>query len=232
MNDGKVPIGFPMGFKFNVEDNIDIDKLLQISEVYHANKYVIGRDDNYCEKPHYHIHFFSAKLTSPGAMKVFRSNVIKKTFPHINKSFRFYLGQDLQSANSDFWLAYAIKETQIKVSGHSITDEMLISAKSHLQIKQMKQVKSESEKNKVKEKKEQKELLLKYVKENLDNYVPPSGKEITTESKILLLIMRYFKENEKHGSLRKGILDMYVVMCLDKILGYDEEMLMLYIYNK
>lgn len=165
-------------------------------------------------------------------MKTFRSNVIKKTFPHINKSFRFYLGQDLPSANPEFWLAYAIKETQVKISGHSITDEMLISAQSHLQIKQMKQVKSEQIKNKDKEKKEFKEILLNYVKDNLPLYVPPRPTETSDETKIQLLIYRYFRENEKYGSMKKGIVDSYTLMCCDKILGYDEVQIMNYLYKK
>lgn len=221
-----VPKGFPMGFKFNVEDNIDIDKLLEISKTYHGDKYVIGRDDNYCDKQHYHIHFFCVKETSEGAMKTFRSNTIKKTFPNIGKSFRFYTGKDLPSADPNMWLGYAIKENLIKVSGLEITDDIVVTAKSQLQIKQMKKVKSEEIKVKDKEKKEFKDKMFEYVNKEvpyyavgdlLDKYDRP------TEIAYKLLIVKYLKEQEKYGSMRRCFIDQYYLEYCCRYLEYTEK---------
>lgn len=230
-----VKVGHPMGFKFNVEDNIDIDKLLEISKVYHGDKYVIGRDDSYCQKPHYHIHFLCVKETSEGAMKTFRTNSIKKTFPNVTKSFRFYAGKDLPNADPEFWLAYAIKETQVKVSGFSITDEMLVAAKSHFQIKQMKQVKSESIEHEQKKKKEFRDKLFDWMDANTSTYLEKftlpcykDGKkgvinkydEINPKLYKMMMIC-YAKEQGK--TLLKFQIERYYIDYCSFRLNYDEE---------
>lgn len=245
-----VKVGFPMGFKFNVEDNIDIDKLLQISQTYHGNKYVIGRDDNYCEKPHYHIHFFSVKETSDGAMKTFRTNVIKKTFPNINKSFRFYVGKDLPSADPNFWLAYAIKENLIKSSDLDITDDILVSAKSHLQVKQMKQVQSEKIKNKDKDKKEFKDKMFEYIRDNQQSYLDTLQESIHFDNcgksaveyvnrydemsprLYKMMIINYLRQNDKYGSIKRCFIDQYYLEYCCRYLQYDDFQVYNMIMNK
>lgn len=226
-DDGKIPVGFPMGFKFNVEDNIDIDKLVAISQVYHGDKYVIGRDTNYCEKQHYHIHFFSAKVTSQGAMKTFRSNVIKKEFPQINKSFRFYAGKDLPSADPNMWIGYAVKEEFVRSSGLEITEDILVAAKSQMQIKQMKKVKSETIVNQEKQKKEFKDNLLAYVKEHLEKYMGDKEYEYIEEC-----IVQFLMDNERYGSIKCGIIDTYYLMCVVKLKHWTSSQVLNYVRRR
>jgi len=222
--------GFPLGIKINEEELINglsIDELIRLTECYHGNNYVVGKDTQFCQKPHYHIHFFSVKDTSLGAMKTFRSNVIKKNFSHISKSFRFYSGQDLENVDPNLWLAYCIKETQVKVSGHSITDEILILAKSQFQVKQMKDVHSQKKKIEQKEKMDFKQQMFEYVKANYTKYCKENDYEdkygnvcITA---VRRLIIKYLREQDKYGSIVKFRIQQYTLEYLGKYCNYSEK---------
>lgn len=74
MVNDKIPKGFPLGIKVNqdeLKEGLTLDKIIDLTKVYHGNHYVIGYDTLYVEKPHYHIHFLSAKETSENAMNFF-----------------------------------------------------------------------------------------------------------------------------------------------------------------
>ena len=222
-----VKIGDPMGFKL-LEDDCDantLDIVLDTLKVYHGDKYIVGKDTDIGvnKRPHYHIHFFAVKEVKEGALKTFRCTMGKK-IPSLSKGSRLYTGQDLPSSDPNQWLGYAIKETQVKVSGYSITDEILISAQSQKQVKQMKAVASEKKANDEKEKKDFNQKLVEYVKENLDKYEIPHQYQQTLKDKdkIRLLIIRYLMENEKIGSIKKGIIDTHFMRCCIQIYGWDE----------
>lgn len=209
----KIPKGFPLGIKVNVTDLINgltLDKIIELTKVYHDNCYVVGYDTLYCEQPHYHIHFASAKETSEGAMKTFRSNVIKKQFPHISKSFRFYTGQDLPSADISNWYAYALKETAHLISNIKIDDNLLIEAKAHLEVKKLKKLHSEKKSNDIKEKKEFKEKMFEYVKTHIPNYDDISDEYYGDEQKCFeIACIEFLIEHEKYGSMKKIFLTQY-----------------------
>lgn len=227
-----VKLGDPMGIKVNDSELINgmtIQSLIELCQTYHGGKVIVGHDTLYCQQPHYHIHWFSVKETSEGAMKTFRSNVIKKKFPHISKSFRFYTGQDLPSAEKDIWLAYAIKETLVS-SDYSITEEIKVLAKSRFQIKQMKSVASEKKANDDKEKKDFREKMILSIKEDFEMYVPSGPHQFNDFDKIKLLIIRYLKQH-RPTSLRRGIIDAYVIPCCIEIFGWDETQIYKYLYQ-
>lgn len=216
--------GFPLGIKVNDEDLIEgltLEALIEITKVYHGDHYVIGHDTLYCQKPHYHIHFYSVKDTSVGAMKTFRSNVIKKKFPHISKSFRFYTGQDLEGVNPALWLAYCIKENLVSNSMLEITDEIRIQAKAQLQVKQLKDVHSQKKAIEQKEKQDFKEKMLEYVRHNYLDYIKQYP-ELETKygnispTVVRRLIIKHLVQENKFGSIKKHILQQYVLEYLVK----------------
>lgn len=133
----EIVVGTPMGIKVNESElvnGLSLETLVEMTSCYHGGKVIIGKDTQFCEQPHYHIHWFSVKETSEGAIKTFRSNVIKKSYPHVSKSFRIYTGQQLDSADSNMWLGYCIKETLVR-SDYAITEEIKVCASSQLQLK-------------------------------------------------------------------------------------------------
>lgn len=233
-----VKVGDPMGFKLLEEDcrPDTLDKVLDALEVYHGGKYIVGKDVNcgLVGKPHYHIHWFSVKDVKEGALKTFRSSLGKK-IPELTKGSRLGTGQDLPSADPNSWLGYAIKETQVKVSGYSITDEILVHAQSHLQLKAMKKVHGEKLQNQKKEKQEFKDKLLAYVKEELPRYEIPSvhlnNFKSSDYTKIKLLVIKYLKESQREGSLKRGLIDTYVMYCAIHILHWDEYSIANYVYG-
>lgn len=209
----KLPIGFPLGIKVNEEDLIHgmtVDSLIQLTKCYHGDTYVVGYDTLYVEKPHYHIHWFSVKETTEGAMKTFRSNVIKKKYPHISKSFRFYAGQDLPTADPGNWLAYCVKEKQIKVNNIEINDDILIQAKAHLEIKKLKKVHSEKKATEQKEKQDFKDKMFDYVSKNMPDY-QSIGTEFYCNEQMAFEVtcIAYLMELKKCGSMKKLFLGQY-----------------------
>lgn len=209
----KIPIGFPMGIKVNVEDlkeGLTVEKLVELSKVYHNNSYVVGYDTLYVDKPHYHIHFASAKETSEGAMKTFRSNVIKKAFPHISSSLRFYTGQDLPSADICNWYAYALKEQTYLISNIKVTEQMEIEGKSHLEVKKLKKIHSEKKNNDIKEKKEFKNKMFEYIKKHISNF-DDKGDEYYGNEQLAFDIscIKFLMEEDKYGSMKKLFLRQY-----------------------
>lgn len=229
--------GFPMGIKVNDEELITdtmLDEIIELTECYHGGHYIIGHDTQYCQKPHHHIHWFAVKDTSEGAMKTFRSDKIKKKFPHISRSFRFYVGQDLPDAKPQLWLAYAIKETQVKVSGFSITDDILIGAKSQFEIKQMKQVHSQKKANEQKEKQDFKQKMLSYVFDNYMIYAKELKQEDLSEYKMSIvrrLLLKFLMLEGKFGSMKKHFVQQYYLEFMIMYGGWDESDLEKFIFG-
>lgn len=239
--DKDIPKGFPLGFKINEDEltnGLTIDKLIELTKCYHGDKYVVGKDTLYCDKTHYHIHFYSNKNTTKDAMKTFRTNKIKKEFPHIGKSFRFYTGQDLKDVNPELWLAYCIKETQVKVSGFSITDDILIQAKAQLQVKQLKNVHSQKKALDDKAKKDFKTQMLEYVRDKYSDFVKTGflkdagfDNGVFQPRPVRALLIRYLKEQAKYGSLKKHFLDAYVLEFMCVYANWGEQEIEMYIYK-
>lgn len=230
-----IPVGFPLGIKINLEDLSDeltLEHLVEQFKCYHQDKYVIGYDTLYVEKPHYHIHFLSAKDTSEGAIKVFRT-ALKKKYPHLPKSFRFYTGQDLPTANTQNWLAYCIKEKLIKANNIEVTDEMVIEAKSHLEVKRLKKIHSEKKVTEQKEKQDFKEKMFAYVLQHQPDYQSVGTPYYANEQKSFeVTCIKYLIENNKYGSIKKIFLGQYYLeyktkYCSDK---WDAEQVYNYLY--
>lgn len=231
-----IPQGFPLGIKFNDDELIngmDVSSLIQITHCYHGGNYVVGHDTLYCNKPHYHIHFRAVKETSKNAMSTFRSNVIKKKFPHISNAFRFYTGQDLNDVDPNLWLAYAIKETQVAISGYSITDDIKVQAKSQLEIKRLKNIHSQKKANEQKEKTEFKTEMFNYVKDRYLGYckdeeldVDKYGLNLTV---IRRLLIKFLVEKDRFGSLKKHYIQAYTLEYLAKNGGYTEKDIEIYL---
>lgn len=231
-----IPVGFPLGIKVNAEELIngmDLSSIVQLTEVYHGGKYVIGYDTQYCEKPHYHIHFRAVKETSQNAMKTFRSNVIKKKFPHISRAFRLYAGQDLKDVNPDLWFAYCIKETQVEVSGYSITDDIKIQAKTQLEIKKLKNVHSQKKALEQKEKTEFKTDMFNYVRDSYVEYCKEEELDCDqyglNKTAIRRLLIKYLVNHDRYGSLKKHYIQAYTLEYLAKNGGFTEKDIEIYL---
>lgn len=209
----KLPIGFPMGIKVNADELINgltIEELIKMTQVYHGNTYIVGYDTLYVTKPHYHIHWFSVKETTEGAMKTFRSNVIKKKYPHITRSFRFYTGQDLPTAQKQNWLAYCIKEKLIEVNNIEVNETMLIEAKAHLEIKRLKKIKSEQKADAEKEKMEFKDEMFAYVEKNMLDYQSVGEQCYGNEQMAFeIACIQFLVMKKKCGSMKIHFLNQY-----------------------
>lgn len=207
-----ITTGFPLGIKindFDLVNGLTLEKLIELTKTYHNDKYIIGRDTLYVEQAHYHIHFYSAKDTSDGALKVFRTN-LKKSYPHLSKSFRLYTGQDLPSADPMIWIAYAMKEKLVKTSGIEITDEMVTEAGVRLGLKKLNKVHSEKKANEQKEKKAFKEKMFDYVLKNVPCH-QQVGEEYygQEEEAVKTTLIQFMVDNEKFGSIKEHFLSQY-----------------------
>lgn len=209
----KKPIGFPMGIKVNEEDlvnGLSLEQLVELTELYHGGNYVIGFDTLYVEKKHYHIHWLSIKETSEGALKTFRSNVLKKKFPHLPRSFRLSFGKDLPSADPMYWISYAIKENVIRMVGYELTEQMRIDCKSHLEIKRLKSIKSEQKAVEQKQKQDFKDKMFLYVSQNM-----PETRQIGEEyycrefDAFSVTVIEYMETVDKFGSMKLNFLRQY-----------------------
>lgn len=208
-----IPIGFPMGIKinlFDLKEGLSLEKLIELTNSYHGGFYVIGYDTLYVEEPHYHVHWFAVKETSSGALKTFRTNVIKKSYPHISKSFRIYSGQDIPSAEPFRWISYCIKETCIKSEGIEITEEIQVQAKADLEIKKLKKVRSEKKTIEEKEKKDFKEKMFQFVLMNAPDYQDKYGEFYgDEETAVKVTIVQFLMDVNKFGSIKEHFLHQY-----------------------
>lgn len=218
-----VKVGDPMGFKVNITDELVLDDIIKALEVYHGGAYVVGKDTAFNVIPHYHIHFFSVKCVTANALKVFR-NSMKNRFSYLQRCDKLYTGQDLESANASKWIAYCIKEQLISNEGIEITEEIKILSKASFETKRQNKVYSEQKQNVEKEKKEFKHKCLEYVKANIDEYEIPAQykNQISESNKTRLLVIKFLIDNDKIGSLKKGIIDTYVMYCNIHLHGWDE----------
>lgn len=217
-------IGDPMGFKVNDGPSLVLSDIINALAIYHGNCYIVGYDKSFVEKPHYHINWFCAKPVSESARKVFRNSMGKK-FPYLEKSDKLYTGEILPSADNDRWIAYAMKETLIDISGIELTDNIKILAKSCYENKRQNKVYSEKKENEEKEKKDFKAKMLAYVKLNYDTYEIPDFQrqnQMGDGNKIKLIIIKFLKENSREGSLTKSHIDRYAMYCNIHLFEWDE----------
>jgi len=206
-----IPIGHAMGVKINacdIKDYFNLDTIIECLEKFHGGEYVIGYDAKFVEKPHYHIHFFTKRETSTGAMKTFRSSVFKKKYPGLPTSFRYYPGKDVPTASPTWWLSYAIKETIVKVNNIVVTPEMEIERGTMLEIKKLKKVKSEALADKDKKKKDQKTEMFAWVVSKIALLMEENPK-YTEYDAFIELICSYFMSVEKYGSMRLTFIRNY-----------------------
>lgn len=213
--------GDPMGFKLNKCSNVDLDKLIEMLKCYHNGQYIVGYDTSFVEKPHYHIHWFSAKEVTEGALKTFRSGLGRK-LSGLTKADKLYVGQVIE-ADERRWIGYAIKEAYIQGTIEP-DEETHIYAKASFENKRQKHVYGQQKATVEKEKKEFKDKLCEYVKNQLPEYKIPDMyvNKLKDSDKVRLLVIKYLMENERSGSLKKGIIDSYVMHCNIKINKWDE----------
>lgn len=214
MSKTNIPKGFPMGIKVNLDDLIEgltIEKLIEVTQVYHNNCYIIGKDTSLCDKAHYHIHWFSAKDTTEGAMKTFRSNVIKKQFPHISKSFRFYTGKDIPDAQPICWYAYCIKEHFVSVSNQIFDEtELKIEAQVQNKNKHLKRIKSQDIQIKEQEKKDFKSKLFAFIKQNMPDWQSHGTEYYADEYRAFsVTLIKFAIEESRFGIMKPMFLRQY-----------------------
>ena len=224
-------VGSPIGFKINLSDELILDDMINALKVYHGGKYVVGKDTSFGVTPHYHIHFLSVKNVTANALKAFRTALGKKT-TYLTRSDKLYTGQDLPSADPERWFAYALKEEIIKIEGISHTPTLEVLRKSSFENKRQNKVYSEKKENEEKAKKDFKNKMLEYVKAKVHDYeIPDLYKNTIGKQHIVrLLVIRFLMENEREGSLKKGIIDSYTMYCNIKIYEWDEFKVMGNIY--
>lgn len=211
----KVIVGSPMGFKVNICSELNgvvLNSLIKSLEVYHGGSYVVGKDTLFGVKPHYHIHWYSVKDVSESAIKVKR-NSLGKEFSWLTKSDKIYTGQDLESANPNQWLAYAIKEKLVENKGIEITAEIEKLASVSLETKRQKKVYSEKKALDEKEKKEFKFKMFDSIKKDfpdLESY----GSEYygaNEEDVFYELCIGYLMSNSKYGSMKMNFLRQWYI---------------------
>lgn len=225
-------IGDPMGFKVNESPDLVLKDIIDALAIYHGNCYVVGYDKSFVDTPHYHINWLCVKPVSESARKVFRNSMGKK-FPYLQKSDKLYTGEILPSADNDRWIAYAMKETLIEISGIELTENIKILAKSCFENKRQNKVYSEKKVNEEKEKKDFRNKLLSYVKLSYDSYeIPDMYKQngFGDAHKVKLLVIKFLKENQREGSLTKSHIDRYTMYCNIHLFEWDEYQIMKNVY--
>jgi len=225
----------PMGLKINCfevnEERTQLTDLIALTKSYHKGLYVIGHDTTYCEQPHYHIHWWCEKEVTKGAVKTFRSTKIKG----YDRSLKFYLGQELPSADKCAWLGYAVKENIIEIDKFpdDIRSQIIKTAEVQKEIKVLKQIHSEKLKEKDKVKKELKDKLFLYIVDNKEHYII-EHKEMYHNNWGVLdsyklpdlirhLIIKYFVQEDKYWYIQKTTIDRYLKEYLGKYENYNEK---------
>jgi len=226
----------PLGLKLDVEDINDtdqqLDRFADITKNYHKGKYVIGLDTSYCDRPHYHIHFWAEKLVTKGACKTFRSEKLKM----LSRKSKFYTGQDYKEGVDKYiWLAYAVKEKAIAFVGFTPDEilHILALAGVQLEIKRLKNIHSQKQKIKDDQKKELKDKLFEYIKENKEYYALDHKNEFYDKYECMLsykipdlirkLIIKYFVKEDKYWYIQKQTIERYLKEYLGKYENYNEE---------
>lgn len=240
----------PIGFKINKSSfdkipNADIYEIADRFNTYHKGKYVIGYDSAYCEQSHYHIHFWSSKKVTKGALKTFRQDVLKLHYKSLAKGDKLYLGQEIEynDENSYCWEGYALKETIINISGYTDEEKKNIETHSGVQlgIKKLKKVKSDSIADADKKKKQFKDGLFEYLETQYRSFINDHWEELKdtlllenksdlcdTDYRILgYMIVNYLMDNDKYGSIMKIHISRY----LKEYLGKHKKKSCIEIYN-
>lgn len=237
-------MGTPIGLKVNVESLGDnsIIELANELKTYHKGKYVIGRDDVYCEKPHYHIHFWSEKNVSMDTLKQFKSkNLIKKY--NLQRTDKIYLGKDLPNSDKLNWEGYAVKENIIEMFNYDDDEKEKIKHFSGVQrdIKKLKKIKSEDLAEKDKVKKQFKDKLFEYIVNEYRTFINENWNELQdclgyenvydvpddNFNVIRFMITKFLMDNDKYGSIRGIFINNY----LKEYLGKVKKKSPIFIYN-
>lgn len=225
----------PMGFKIDLEEydnqeEYDFEKLIEKLKTYHNGVYVVGKDTQFCDRPHFHIHWWTTKAVTKGACKTFRST----HFKCFGRKSKMYLGQDLPSSDKYQWLGYAIKEHLCTWSGFSNNEKEAITetARTQKEIKLLKKIHSEKKSSEEKIKKDFKLKILDYVNKNYHIYCDQNGYEYEDGENIKvirILIIACICENEKYGSLRQHHIKSYVLQYLIIYCQYTYEKIDMYL---
>lgn len=229
-----VKVGDPMGFKVNITSEVVLDSLITSLNVYHAGKYVVGKDTAFGVTPHYHIHWFSNKIVTAGALKVFRTALGKK-LTWLTRSDKLYTGQELESADPDKWISYAIKETQCEQTTMEITEQQKILAKASFENKRQNKVYSEKKQAEEKEKKDERAKMYQYVTENLPDYQSVGNDYYGDEQMAFeCTVIKYKMSQFKMGCVKKHFLAQYYLeyKCHYAQEKWNELQVYKYIHNK
>lgn len=237
-----VKVGDPMGFKVNVEsisDEVVLSSLVASLSTYHGGQYVMGLDTMYCDKKHWHIHWFAKKEVTANALKVFR-NSLKKKYDCLGKADKLYTGQDLPSADKDYWIAYAIKEMNEphgiwSTTDIEITPRIKTLAASILESKRQKKVISEKKANEEKDKLDEREKMYAYVIQNLPDY-QSIGSDYYGDEQMAFecTVIKYKMTQSKFGCIKKHFLAQYYLeyKCHYAQEKWNELQVYKYIHNK
>lgn len=203
-------IGSPLGFKVNISSELKLDDIVDAFSVYHGGKYVIGKDTSFIDTPHYHIHFLCVKDVTMNALKVFRTTLGKK-ITYLTKADKIYSGQDIPSADSERWFAYALKEEIVKIEGISHTPTLEVLRKSAFENKRQNKVYSEKKTNELKEKKDRKAKMFEYVKMHIENYDDKNNELYYGNEKLAfqVAVVDYFKSVDMYGAMKSHFLNQY-----------------------
>lgn len=101
-----------LGLKINcslVKDKLSIEAI--VKNIVKTNEYIIGKDTQYCDHPHYHIHWLDSRKqqTVSSAKSTWFSKLHKEGIDTGGKSTQCYQAADTGEPLNKWW-GYAIKE--------------------------------------------------------------------------------------------------------------------------
>lgn len=233
-----------VGLKINCDVvdkmKVTISDIAKWFEAHHKGVYVIGKDTKFMAsaepKPHYHIHFITDATES--AVKAQKSKKLKefqdKGIDTGGRTTKMYIPKEIKEADPLVFIAYAVKEEIIFRHEQYNTEDFDVLRKTQLEVKKLKSFHTQKEQIKKDEKKEFKDKMFDYINEHLDHYASQKYLSLTDDihKLVMLLMIKFLKENERYGSLKKCFLEMWYLEYSVKYLGKDEEFLFNFILNK
>lgn len=207
-----------VGLKIN-EDTLKEMSLEEIKEIIMPyvveERYVVGYDKVYCDKPHYHIHFVTNV-----AFKTIQQQKQRKI--KLGRTCKLYQAKEYADGTDDMWFGYAVKENYIE---GQFTDEIKIQAGVQLEVKKLKAHHNQKEKYKKEEKKEFKEEMFEYVKKNYDGQFAKkddySPEVVNQFGNTAMLIIQYLRQGNR--SRCRSIVERYTIEYLGKYHWTEEQ---------
>nr|UOF81913.1 hypothetical protein [Cressdnaviricota sp.] len=221
-----------VGLKINedvlAKTGLTIKQIAEWFTPHHRGEYVIGRDSMFTAgKPHYHIHFITDSTES--AVKAQKSKKLselkEKGIDTGGRTTKMYIPKEIDSADPEVFLAYATKETVVWRHEKYNNSSFDVKRNTQMEVKKLKHIHSQKQQIKQDEKKEFKDKMFDYIQENYDHYALENDYDIqqTNRTVIMLLMIKYLRENERYGSLQQRILENYYMEYFSKYLGKTDK---------